>query len=72
MRQAAPEEEPTGKPLDVRQDGGQYFDLDDKVLLALNNCSEINPKEQETDDENKYAFINAIIDICKKSIEQQP
>ena len=51
---------------------GEYFDLDDKVLLALNNCSEINPKEQETDDENKYAFINAIIDICKKSIEQQP
>ena len=53
-------------------DDGEYFDLDDEVLLALNNCSEINPKEQKTDDKNEYAFINAVIDICKKSIEQQP
>lgn len=46
------------------KDNGGYYDLDDDVLLALSNCSKINPDEQEKD----YAFIDEIINECKKQI----
>lgn len=45
-----------------QKSNGEYFDLDDDVLHALDFCSEINPKHQE----ENYDFINNVINKCEE------